>query len=46
MVAMVDTVNPRGLPDMPAYVGAMVNVWDGSIDNPMQEVRYQGLFSQ
>lgn len=24
MVAMVDTVNDSGLPDMPAYVGAMM----------------------
>lgn len=24
MVAMVDTVNESGLPDMPAYLGAML----------------------
>jgi hypothetical protein len=29
MVAMVDTVNPKGLPDMPQYVGAMMNQTNG-----------------
>jgi hypothetical protein len=39
---MVDTVNDRGLPDMPANVGDMVNV-EMNIYSPIQKVQYQGL---